>query len=175
MTQQTITVQQIIDTLGLAPLPVEGGLYRETYRSEETTHGEHLAERYTGKVKPHGTAILYLLTGEPGSFSALHRLPTDEVYHFYLGDPLEMTLLYPDGSHRLVILGQDLLRGQHVQFTVPRGVWQGSRVAPGGQYSLVGTTMAPGYTPDDFEAGDRETLLKHYPQARDQILALTRE
>lgn len=86
-----------------------------------------------------------------------------------------MTLLYPDGSHRLVTLGQDLLRGQHVQFTVPRGVWQGSRVAPGGQYSLVGTTMAPGYTPDDFEAGDRETLLKHYPQARDQILALTRE
>lgn len=166
-------IEQIIQLLNLKPLPKEGGLYAETYRSADVLSDAALPARYPGAEKPCSTAIYYLLTANPPTFSALHRLPTDEVYHFYLGDPLEMTLLYPDGSHRVVILGQDLLAGQHVQFVVPAGVWQGSRVAAGGAYSLVGTTMAPGYTQDDYEHGDRAELLAEYPGARDHILALS--
>lgn len=166
-------VEQIIQLLNLKPLPNEGGLYAETYRSADVLSGAALPGRYPHKEKSCSTAIYYLLTTNPPTFSALHRLPTDEIYHFYLGDPLEMTLLYPDGSHRVVTLGQDLLAGQQVQFVVPAGVWQGSRVAAGGLYSLVGTTMAPGYTQDDYEHGDRAALLEQYPGARAQILALS--
>ncbi len=166
-------IEQIVHLLGLKPLPQEGGLYAETYRSTEVIPTEALPARYPRADKPCSTAIYYLLTADPPTFSALHRLPTDEIYHFYLGDPLEMTLLYPDGTHRQVILGHDLLAGQQVQFVVPAGVWQGSRVASGGKYALVGTTMAPGYTSDDYEHGDRETLLAQYPSAREQILSLT--
>ena len=166
-------VEQIIQLLNLKPLPKEGGLYAETYRSADVLSDTALPRRYPRVEKPCSTAIYYLLTANPPTFSALHRLPTDEVYHFYLGDPLEMTLLYTNGSHRVVILGQDLLAGQELQFVISAGVWQGSRVTAGGSYSLVGTTMAPGYTQDDYEHGDRETLLAQYPSAKEQILALT--
>lgn len=170
-----LDLQQIIRALNLQPLTMEGGLYRETYRSSETIPAGALPERYARETKPFGTAIFYLLTGHPDSFSALHRLPTDETYHFYLGDPLDLTLLYPDGSAAHVRLGQDLLNGQQVQFTIPRGVWQGSRIAPGGRFSLLGTTMAPGFTPADFEAGSRAALLEQYPSERERILSLTRD
>lgn len=167
-------IEQIIRLLNLTPLPQEGGLYAETYRSSENIPADALPGRYPRAGKPCSTAIYYLLTAEPPTFSALHRLPTDEVYHFYLGDPLEMTLLYPDGSHRVVMLGQDLLAGQQVQYVVPAGVWQGTRVAAGGRFALVGTTMAPGFTPEDYEHGDRDTLLALYPAARAHILEIGR-
>lgn len=169
-----LDVQQIIHALDLQPLSMEGGLYRESYRSSEIIPAGALPERYARVSKPFGTAIFYLLTDHADSFSALHRLPTDETYHFYLGDPLEMTLLYPNGSAAQIVLGQDLMHGQQVQFTVPQGVWQGSRIAPGGRFALLGTTMAPGFTPTDFEAGDRAALLERYPAQRERILALTR-
>ena len=174
MDQNYLTVEQIIQALGLQPLPVEGGLYRQTYISDERIPAGALPERYEPAEKPFGTAIYYLLAGHPNSFSSLHRLPTDEVYHFYLGDPVEMTLLLADGSSRQVVLGQDLLAGQQVQFVAPRGAWQGSRLLPGGQYALLGTTMAPGFTPSDFENGEREALLAQYSRERERILALTR-
>lgn len=167
-------VEEIIRALDLRPLPAEGGLYRQTYVSSERLPAGALPERYGSEEKPFGTAILYLLTAEKDSFSALHRLPSDEVFHFYLGDPVEMTLLFPDGSSWQVILGSDVLRGQRVQFVVPRGVWQGSRLLPGGRFALLGTTMAPGFTPADFEPGDRQELASLYPNDRDRITALTR-
>jgi uncharacterized protein len=174
MPETALTIEQIIQALGLQPLPVEGGLFRETYKAKEILAGAALPARYHGQEKPYGTAIYYLLTGQPDSFSAFHRLPTDEVYHFYLGDPLELYLLYPDGSFRQVILGQELLSGQQVQFTVPRGTWQGSRIVPGGRYALVGTTMAPGFTPSDYEGGERAALQAQYPDAAGLIRSLTR-
>jgi uncharacterized protein len=174
MPDHKLTVEQIIQTLGLQPLPQEGGLYRESYQSMERISGELLPDRYPDREKPYGTAIFYLLTGLPDSFSALHRLPTDEVYHFYLGDPLEITLLLPDGSSQEVILGNNLLQGEQIQFAIPGGVWQGSCVRPGGQYALIGTTMAPGFTPGDFELGQREELLAQYPQEAERIRLLTR-
>ena len=168
-----MTAQQLIEQLKLEPLPIEGGFFRQTYCSAETLPQAALPERYRGE-KPFGTAIYYLLTSDADSFSALHRLPTDEVYHFYLGDPVEMLLLFPDGAGRRVVLGPEVLNGQQVQFVAPRGVWQGSRLIPGGQFALLGTTMAPGFTPTDYEGGRRADLLARYPDHADLIRALTR-
>jgi predicted cupin superfamily sugar epimerase len=151
-----LTAQRLIEVLGLEPLPIEGGHFRETWRS------------------PAGSAIYYLLTDDPRSFSALHRLPTDEVYHFYLGDPVEMLMLNEDGRVESATLGQDILKGQRVQHVVPRGVWQGSRLRSGGRFALLGTTMAPGFDPKGYEGGEREALLEAYPLAAEAIRSLTR-
>jgi predicted cupin superfamily sugar epimerase len=174
MAAAELSVEQIIHALGLEPLPIEGGLFRQAYCSREEIPSQALPERYRGATKPFSTAIFYLLTNQPDSFSEFHRLPTDEVFHFYLGDPLEVNLLYPSGEYRQVILGQDILAGQLLQFPVPAGVWQGSRVASGGRFSLIGTTMAPGYTPGDYEQGKRGDLLRQYPAAAPIIHLLTR-
>jgi uncharacterized protein len=165
--------EHLIRTLGLQPLPEEGGYYRETYRSAETLEPAALPARYRAR-KPFGSAIYFLLSDEAGCFSALHRLPTDEVYHFYLGDPVELLLLFPDGSGRVVRLGQDLERGEQVQGLAPQGVWQGSRLVPGGRYALLGTTMAPGFGFEDYEGGVRAELLAAYPEHADRIRSLTR-
>lgn len=168
------TADRLIERLGLVPLPDEGGHYRETWRAGESAPAAALPARYRGD-RAFGSAILYLLTSDPDSFSAIHRLPTDEVWHFYLGDPLEMLLLHPDGRSESVTLGPDVMGAQRVQLAVPRGVWQGSRVATGGEWALVGTTMAPAFEFADYEAGDREALAARYPEAARRIRALTRE
>ena len=164
--------ERLIEELGLQPLSEEGGFYRETYRSEEFFSESALPIRYTN-AKNASTAIYYLLT--PDSFSALHRLPTDEMYHFYLGDPVTMLQLFPDGSHRVVMLGSDVLNGQNVQYLVPKYVWQGSFLMEGGRFALLGTTMAPAFDFSDFVLGDRQSLIRHYPTCEDLIMRLTRE
>ena len=126
-------VEQIIERLGLSPHP-EGGCYRETYRSNEKIPPSALPGRYVGE-RCFGTAIYYLLT--PGTFSRLHRLASDEIFHFYLGDPATMLQLHPDGEGRQITLGPDLLAGQHVQVVVPRGVWQGTVLSEGGRFALA--------------------------------------
>jgi predicted cupin superfamily sugar epimerase len=131
-----------------------------------------LPGRYGGP-RPCATAIYFLLT--PEAHSAVHRLQTDEVWHFYLGDTVEMLLLAADGSGRAVLLGPDLSAGQRPQVVVPRGVWMGARLSPGGRFALLGTTMAPGFDAADFEAGNRAALLAAYPAFREMILALTDE
>jgi predicted cupin superfamily sugar epimerase len=157
--------EQLIAALGLRPLPLEGGWYRETYRSALDLPAAALAPRYAAG-KSAGTAIYYLLT--PDTFSALHRLPTDEVFHFYLGDPVEMLQLGPEGG-RLFTLGPDVLGGQCVQAVVPAGTWQGSRLRPGGAFALMGTTMAPGFDFADYEPGDRARLAAEYPGWREWV------
>ncbi|MFN8441506.1 MAG: cupin domain-containing protein [Caldilineaceae bacterium] len=167
------TAQQIIDFLKLEALPVEGGLFRQNWRSSEIIPASALPVRYIGE-KPFGTAIYALLTNEADSFSAMHKLPTDEVYHFYLGDPIEMLQLYPDGSSQRVILGQDLLNGQQIQYVARRDIWQGFHLVPGGSWALIGTTMAPGFTVTDFILAERQVLLERYPAEQELIRALTR-
>ena len=168
-----ITPQQLVDMFNLKSLPIEGGLFFQTYCSPESFTRDQLPGRYPVS-KPFGTAIVYLLTTDPDSFSALHKLPTDEMYHFYLGDPVELLQLHPDGRSERIILGQDLLNGQKVQHVVPRDVWQGSHLLPGGQFALLGTTMAPGYTDEDYVGGETETLIAAYPEQEKQIRQLTR-
>jgi predicted cupin superfamily sugar epimerase len=166
-----LTPERVIELLGLEPLPVEGGYFRQTYRAAELIAADALPERYH-EAKPFGSAIYYFLHRD--HFSALHRLRTDEVYHFYLGDPVELLLLSPDGSSELIVLGRDLEAGQRVQMVAPRKVWQGSRLAPGGQFALLGTTMAPAFDPSDFELAERDTLIQQFPERAVLIRALTR-
>ena len=168
-----LRVEQIIRALKLEPLPAEGGLYSQSYCSAEFISPAGLPARYTGP-RPFGTAIYYLLTAESHSFSALHRLATDEIYHFYMGDPVEMLVLHPNEVSQRVRLGSDLLSGQQVQFVVPAGAWQGSRLAPGGSYALLGTTMAPGFDAADFTLGARAELLTGWPAEAGMIHQLTR-
>lgn len=164
-------VEEIKRLLGLRPLPVEGGYYAESYRSPESLPSDYLPARYEGP-RSFGTAIYYLLT--PDTCSELHRLQTDEVFHFYLGDPVEMLQLSEDGSGRRLHLGQDILQGMVVQALVPRGVWQGTRLLPGGRFALLGTTMAPGFDLADYESGERMTLQRLYPPHAELIGLLTR-
>lgn len=169
-----ITVEALIAQFNLKPLPVEGGMFARTYLSEAVCPGSSLPARYEGQDRWFGSAILMLFTPEVDSFSAMHRLKTDEVFHFYLGDPFDLVLLYPDGSSRTVTMGQDVLAGQQVQFVVPAGVWQGSRLNLGGRFALFGTTMAPAFAVEDFEAAGREELIAAYPHERERISDLTR-
>jgi uncharacterized protein len=166
-------VRKLIEKLHLEPLSTEGGLFFQNYRSAEEIPLENLPKRYPSRRR-FGSAIYYLLTGKADSFSAMHKLLSDEIYHFYLGDPVEQLLLYPDGRSKRVILGQDILGDQNVQFVAPHGVWQGSHLLPGGKFALLGTTMAPGYEHDEFVLGRRDDLTSKYPQDADLIQKLTR-
>lgn len=163
-----LTADEIIHLLQLQPLPREGGWYRETYRSSLQLPADVLAPRYSA-ARSAGTAIYYLLT--PDTFSALHRLPTEEVFHFYLGDPVEMLQFGPtpkDGG-RIITLGSNILAGQQVQTVVPAGVWQGSVLRAGGAFALMGTTMAPGFDFADYEAAERDALIAAFPDFAERI------
>jgi predicted cupin superfamily sugar epimerase len=163
-----MTAEQLITALQLQPLSLEGGYYRETYRSDLELPLSALQRRYRS-AKAASTAIYYLLT--PDTFSALHRLPTDELYHFYLGDPVELLQLDETGG-RVVTLGPDILAGQCVQSVVRGGVWQGSVLKQGGAFALLGTTMAPGFDFSDYEAGVSAHLTARYPDFADRIARL---
>ena len=157
-----MTAQEIKRLLGLEPLSREGGWYKKSYRSDEFLPDGALP----GRAGPHvaGGAILFLL--EAHTYSRMHRLQTDEVYHFYLGTPVELLILRPDGTGERVVLGQDIQNGQRVQAVVPRGCWQGSRVLPGAAadaYALIGTTLAPDYEEADYEDGEMDALIAAYP------------
>jgi predicted cupin superfamily sugar epimerase len=165
-------IEDLKQMLGLQPLPTEGGYYAESYRSDEKLPGGCLPKRYTGE-RCFGTAIYFLLTVE--NFSALHKLASDEIYHFYLGDPVELLLLRDDGSGEIVTMGNNLNRGMRPQLAVPRGTWQGSRVKPGGSFALLGTTVSPGFAFADFELANRDSLLASYPDFSEMIQRLTRE
>ncbi|MDE0513780.1 MAG: cupin domain-containing protein [Gammaproteobacteria bacterium] len=168
-----LTAEALIRELGLEVLPLEGGHFRQTYKADETV-AVPAPDLEHPLLKPRSTAIFYLLSADPDSFSALHKLPTDEIYHFYLGDPVELLLLRQDGESEVVTVGHDILNGQHIQFAVPAGVWQGSRLAPGGEFALMGTTMAPGFADTDYVPGDRDTLIERFPDRAELIRLLTR-
>lgn len=168
-----LTADELIRLLHLQPLPREGGWYRETYRSSLQLPADDLVPRHRA-ARSAGTAIYYLLT--PDTFSALHRLPTDEVFHFYLGDPVEMLQLGPapeNGGH-ILTLGPDILAGQQVQTVAPAGVWQGSVLREGGAFALLGTTMAPGFDFADYEAADPDALSAAFPPFAERIARLCR-
>ena len=162
MDRKPLTPQEITEILDLSPLSMEGGMFRRTWESKEEWNG-----------KATGNAIYFLPTAN--SFSHLHRLSSDEVYHFYLGDPVELTLLGPNGEVRQIVLGNDLRAGQVPQAVAPAGWWQGSRVTNGGEYALLGTTMSPSYVDEDYEHGNADALKAQYPAAIDVIDRLTGE
>lgn len=168
------SVEELIEYFDLKPLPIEGGVFVQTYKSEEIIPFDALPERYPQVKRHFGTAILYLFTPDQDSFSALHWLPTDEIYHFYLGDPVEMLCIDPEGGSQRVYLGQDFRNGQHIQYVVPRGWIQGSHLKRGGRFALVGTTMAPGFDETDYHGCERQAMLQKYPKEAELIRQLTR-
>jgi len=165
-----MTAEEIIRLLRLEPLPEEGGFFKSSYRSPDVLPASALPERYCGP-RHLGSAIYYLL--KPGVCSRLHRLSTDELFHFYLGDPVSLLLLFPDGTSDILTLGQDIAGGQCLQALVPRGCWQGSFVQNGGSFALLGATMSPGFDDADFQLGTRKSLIQKYPRHRDLIEKLT--
>jgi len=169
-----LTADEIKIALGLKPHPIEGGYFRETYRAAAVVPAAALPPSYAGDAeRSFATAIYYLLT--PDTFSELHRLPTEEVFHFYFGGPVRMWQLFPDGQARQVVLGPDILAGQEPQVVVPAGVWQGSYLEDGAEYALLGATMAPGFDYADYVSGERTLLIERYPQLADEIRRLTRD
>ncbi|MBN1621969.1 MAG: cupin domain-containing protein [Endomicrobiales bacterium] len=164
-------VKKIISSLKLKPHPKEGGYFIETYRAKEKIGRNCLPKRYKSS-RPFSTAIYYLLT--PGTFSAMHRLASDEIFHFYFGDPVEMLQLFPDGSGKIVLLGSSISNGIKPQVVVPRNVWQGSRLIKGGRFALLGTTMSPGFDYSDYEHGKRSKLVESYPYFKEIISSLTK-
>lgn len=161
-----MTAVEIKARLKLEPHPMEGGHFRQTYVSTEKVQLER-------GMRTAATAIYYLL--EEGAFSEMHVLRSDEVFHFYLGDPVEMLQLYPDGGSATLVLGPDLARGEHVQLVVPAGVWQGSRLMRGGKAALLGCTVSPGFDYADYRGGSYEELAEKWPGRRDWIRGLTRK
>lgn len=156
-----MTADEIISRLGLKPLDIEGGYFRETHRADEMITQAALPARYGGP-RSHLTVIYYLLT--PQTRSRLHRVKSDEVYHFLLGDPVTMLQLHPAGGGETLVLGQDLSAGQQLQTVVPHMSWQGAMLRDGGQRALMGVTVAPGFEYEDFELAERVDLLAEYPQ-----------
>src|ERR1700722_7039681 len=167
-----MTAEDVKKLLGLQPHPREGGWYVRTYEAAEKVEASAFGdERYAGARRT-GTAIYYLL--EPGTFSEMHRLKSDEVFHFYAGDAVEMLQLTADGCGERVVIGNDLARGQRPQVVVGRGVWQASRLVAGGQWALLGCTVSPGFEFEDYEAGGRGGLCRRWPEFAGGVGALTR-
>jgi uncharacterized protein len=160
-----MTADEIKALLKLAPHPVEGGFFRRTYRSAGTVD-------LPRGLRAQGTAIYYLL--EAGGFSEMHVLESDEIFHFYLGDPVEMLQLHPDGGSAVLTLGPDLASGQQVQVVVPAGVWQGTRLLDAGKLALLGCTVTPGFDFADYRNAGYAELAARWPAQAERIRALTR-
>jgi len=159
-----------IDSLGMQPHP-EGGYYRETYRSAESVSGDALPERYGGE-RSLCTAIYFLL--ESGSFSALHRLKSDEIWFYHDGLPLLLQIIQPDGGLSSVRLGNDPEKGEQPQAVISAGCWFGGGPEGEGGYTLISCTVAPGFDFADFELADPTELKGIFPQYSDVISSLTR-
>jgi len=158
-----MTAGEIIRKLDLKPHP-EGGFFREIYRSPSTIPGSKPSRVFS-------TGIYYMLV--PGAVSKMHRLSADEMFHFYLGDPVTWVLLSPDGKTQKVVLGRGLEKGEQLQLLIPGGTWFGGYLNEGGAYALMGTTVAPGFEFEDFVLGQRDDLLSRFPQVENEIRLLT--
>ncbi len=159
-----MTADDVIRILNLQPHPVEEGFFREIYRSDRTVPAY-------GGTRSLATTIYYLL--KPGHVSELHVLPGDEIFHFYLGSPVTMLQLHPNGTGREIVLGHDLPAGQVPQLVVPAGVWQGTRLVGNDGFALLGATMAPGFDYTDYVGGSRAELTARWPDHADAIARLT--
>ena len=180
----------LASALNLLPHP-EGGMYAETFRDDEdvptnaittSTPSKVSASRYSGpSTRSLSTAIYFVVP--KGKRSHMHILQSNEMWHFYLGRPLTVVEIAPDGTLKKTTLGQNILNGHTLQHVVPKGSWFGSYptndydgdggVGDEHDYSLVGCTVAPGFDFSDFELGTREQLLKLFPQHEEELMRLT--
>lgn len=152
--------EQLIKQYGLQPHP-EGGWYKQTYKSKEYVPDTALPERFNGD-RAFSTAIFFLL--EKGNFSAFHKIKSDECWHFYAGDPLQIFAIGHTGELEVIILGNDISRGQIFQYVVPANCWFASRPAAGSEYCFVGCTVSPGFEFEDLDLAGVKTLSALYPR-----------
>jgi uncharacterized protein len=167
-----MTANEVKKLLGLQPHPQEGGWYVRTYEANETISAAEFADGRYADPRRTGTAIYYLL--EPDTFSEMHRLKSDEIFHFYAGDAVELLQLFPDGTGKRAVMGNDLLSEARPQVAVARGVWQGSRLVAGGSWALLGCSVSPGFEFEDYDEGQRAELCAGWPSWVEMISALTR-
>ncbi|MCB0421284.1 MAG: cupin domain-containing protein [Bdellovibrionales bacterium] len=155
-------INDLVQLLNLSPHP-EGGFYAETYRSSLV-----LSElpSFSGP-RSCSTGIYFLLTQE--SRSHLHKIQSDEMWHFYKGDPLRIVMLSPEGVYSEKVLGPNLFYNEVFQFVVPKGYWFGAEVVEGGEYSLVGCTVSPGFDFSDFELATKDVLTSRFPDHKECI------
>ncbi len=163
-----LSADDIKRLLGLQPHPT-CGFVAESWRSARRIGKESLPPEYEGD-RAYGSVLYFLVT--PEARIQLHRIRSDQMYHHYLGDPLEVLLLLPDGSGELVVVGSDLAGGMKPQLFVPGGTFHVSQVRPGGAYALLGTTEWPGVEPPDVELGDVEDLARRYPTLAGELRTL---
>jgi uncharacterized protein len=168
--------QIIIEALKLQPNDAEGGYFASTYTSTIEIGNKDLPGfKPIENKRPICSAIYYFLEGN--DFSAMHRVTGDMLYHFYSGDPVEMLLLYPEGSAQhseVCIFSNDIAAGGTPMKVIPGGTWLGSRIVSAKSYALMGVTMSPGFDPADYTIGKREDLIQQYPEQKDLITELTR-
>jgi predicted cupin superfamily sugar epimerase len=166
-----MTAEAVKNVLGLQPHPREGGWYVRTWESEEFVEASCFDDgRYDGARRT-STAIYYLL--EPGTFSEMHVLESDEIFHHYLGGAVEMLQLFEDGSSERVVIGKDLAAGERPQHVVKRRVWQGTRLLKAEGFALLGCTVSPGFEFVDYEDASAEELVVKWPGEAEMIRALT--
>jgi len=164
------SAKEIISHLGLAPLPEEGGHFVQSYKSKQKCK---IAGKTNGPVRSCGTGIFYLISST--EFSLLHRLRFDETYHFYAGDPVNLVQISKTGRLTKTTLGHSITSGQAIQAVIPAGTWQGSHILQSKiGWSLLGTTMAPGFEFEDFELADRKKLINAWPEHKNLIRRLTK-
>jgi predicted cupin superfamily sugar epimerase len=147
----------------------EGGWFKEVYRSKETVQKNALPDRFTGN-RSISTAIYYLL--EKGDFSAFHRIKSDEIWHFYDGEPLEIIEINPDGNLIKHCLGLNPDNNCFPQIVIPAQSWFAAR--PAGTFTLVGCTVSPGFDFEDFEMGEKKKLSALFPEHKRIIEELCR-
>ncbi len=165
-----LTIDEIVTHYQMLPHP-EGGYFKETYRSSERIPHLGLPNRFEGD-RYFGTAIYFLL--DQGNFSAFHRIKSDETWHFYAGQALEIFVLHDSGELQMILLGNQIQTGETFQATVPAGAWFASRPAANTSFSLVGCTVAPGFDFADFELAKADILVQDFPQHVSLIRELCR-
>lgn len=165
-----MTSQEIMDLLGLKPHPT-CGFVTMTFHSDLQIPRQSLPAVF-GSDRSLGSVLYFLVT--PEAQIRLHRIRSDQMYHHYLGDPLEVLLLYPDGSGEVRMVGPDLVAGMRPQLFIPANTFHVSRLPVGGSYALLGTSEWVGVEPADLELGDPDALMADYPNLREEIGAFSR-
>jgi uncharacterized protein len=164
-----LSAAQVMELLGLKPHPT-CGFVAETYRSVRQIPASALPPDYAGS-RPLGGVLYFLIT--PQAPVRLHRIRSDQMYHHYLGDPLEVLLLYPGGQSEVRVVGSDLAAGMRPQLLIPGGTFHAGRVRSGSGYALLGTSVWARAEPADVEMGDPAKLTAAFPAARAEIAAFT--
>lgn len=163
---EMLTAEELVQALALQP-HVEGGYFRRTYQPDEDR-----AKVVTADGERYGmTSIFYLLTRE-SPIGHWHRNRSDIVHYFHLGGPITYYLIHPDGRLETVTMGPDPARGQRLQLTVKGGTWKASMLASG-PYGLISEAVSPGFDYADMTLGERQALLRQFPQHHDLIIKLS--